>query len=284
VDEAASQNLRGAVAETLAYTGLGLPTADPRRTQIVDAIAAVFNENPAGTDDLMGPAVAPALSLLGDPRAPGIIGRKLQDRVLAPENMALIRIGLMMPYASAARRADVALFDRIAQTTQQQLETMLQHDPEAEGEVRPVLTQIDTIRAVVAVVRTCNDGDIECYRGILTNPSTAIDPICAGHNPPCNQTQRGNLEKAAVRKAAYMIAWTGGDNPAARDALLARADNADPLVRRSINVAIDALSPHGCDACVTRLESIMHAEENQESKSLMHLEAQMLISRLRNRH
>ena len=80
-----------------------------------------------------------------------------------------------------------------------------------------------------------------------------------------------------------MIAWTGGDNPAARQALLAQAGNADLLVRRSIHVAIDALSPHGCAECITRLEQVIEGERGQESKSLLHLEAQMLISRLRGR-
>ena len=81
-----------------------------------------------------------------------------------------------------------------------------------------------------------------------------------------------------------MIAWTGGDSPAARQALLSQANNADLLVRRSIHVAIDALSPHGCAECVTRLQQVIDTEQGQESKSLLHLEAQMLIARLRARH
>jgi hypothetical protein len=61
------------------------------------------------------------------------------------------------------------------------------------------------------------------------------------------------------------------------------ADNPDPLVRRSINIAIDSLSPHGCAECITRMTRSSTAEQGQESRSLMHLEAQMLIARLRAR-
>jgi predicted HAD superfamily phosphohydrolase YqeG len=75
----------------------------------------------------------------------------------------------------------------------------------------------------------------------------------------------------------------GAIEPAARQALLQRADNPDPLARRSINIAIDTLSPHGCPECITRLDSIISAEQGQESRSLMNLEQEMLIARLRAR-
>jgi hypothetical protein len=137
---------------------------------------------------------------------------------------------------------------------------MVAAQPDAASEIAPVQAQLATIRQVASVAHDCNDGDLACYRECLGSP-----------------------EKNVVRKAAYMIAWTGGANPAARQALLAQAANPDLLVRRSIHVAIDALSPHGCPECITRLEQVVTSERGQESKSLLHLEAQMLMARLRGR-
>jgi hypothetical protein len=209
----------------------------------------------------MAPSVAPALVVLGDPRAPGVLMRRIGAREIAAPDAVAFRMSLLMPLASAVRHADFDGFDRLATTAQQQLEGILQATPDAEGEVRPVLNQLTTIRAVASVAHDCEDGQIACY-----------------------QQKLQDQDKNVIRKAAYMIAWTGGENADARAALLARADIPDMIVRRSIHTAIDSLSPHGCAECITRLEAVMTAERGQESKSVMHLEAQMLIARLRNRH
>ena len=251
-------NVRGAAAETLAYTGLGLPREDPRRVQIFDAIALAFNEAPAGDPTDMAPTMAPALVILGDPRAPAVLIRRLAAPALQAADATAFRMALLMPLASAIRHADFAAFDRIAQTSQTQLDGLA---AEAPDEVRPVLAQLTAIRAVASVARDCEDGAIACY-----------------------QQKLADQDKNVVRKAAYMMAWTGSENADARNALLARADIPDMIVRRSLNTAIDSLSPHGCAECVTRLEAIIAAEQGQESKSVMHLESQMLIARLRNRH
>lgn len=254
-------NVRAAAAETVAYTALGLPRDDARRTAIFDALVTVMNEAPAGTPEDMAPSVAPAMVVLGDPRAPGVLMRRIGAREIAAPDAVAFRMSLLMPLASAVRHADFAGFDRLAATAQQQLEGILQATPDAVTEVQPVLTQLATIRAVAGVARDCEDGQIACY-----------------------QQKLQDADKNVIRKAAYMIAWTGGENADARAALLARADIPDMIVRRSIHTAIDSLSPHGCAECVTRLEAVITAEQGQESKSVMHLEAQMLIARLRNRH
>jgi HEAT repeat protein len=253
-------NVRAAAAETAAYTALGLPRNDARRGTIFDTLVAVLNEATAGSPEDMAPAVAPALVVLGDPRTPSVLLRRINAREIAAPDAVAFRMSLLMPLASAVRHGDFPAFDRVATTAQQQLEGLLQQNPDAEGEVRPVLTQLATIRAVASVARDCEDGQIACY-----------------------QQKLQDQDKNVIRKAAYMIAWTGGENVEARNALLARADIPDLLVRRSINTAIDSLSPHGCQECITRLRAIIASEEGQESKSVMHLEAQMLIARLSNR-
>jgi len=254
-------NVRAAAAETVAYTALGLPRDDARRSTVFDALVTVLNEATPGTPEDMAPSVAPALVVLGDPRSPGVLMRRISAREIAAPDAVAFRMSLLMPLASAVRHADFAGFDRLATAAQQQLDGLIQANPEGEGEIRPVLTQLTAIRAVAAVARDCEDGQIACY-----------------------QQKLQDQDKNVIRKAAYMIAWTGGENVEARNALLARADIPDMIVRRSINTAIDSLSPHGCQECVTRLRAIMAAEEGQESKSVMHLEAQMLIARLNNRH
>jgi hypothetical protein len=206
----------------------------------------------------MAPTMAPALVILGDPRAPAVLIRRLAAPALQAADATAFRMALLMPLASAIRHADFAAFDRIAQTSQTQLDGLA---AEAPDEVRPVLAQLTAIRAVASVARDCEDGAIACY-----------------------QQKLADQDKNVVRKAAYMMAWTGSENADARNALLARADIPDMIVRRSLNTAIDSLSPHGCAECVTRLEAIIAAEQGQESKSVMHLESQMLIARLRNRH
>jgi HEAT repeat protein len=253
-------DVRAAAAETLAYSGLALPAADPRRGQIFDAISTVFRAGTPGGEDDMAPSMAPALVLLGDARAVDLLLTRLRARELQGGDKAPYRLGLLMPLASALRHANFAAFDELASTTQRELDAMLAEAPDAAAQIRPVLAQLATIRQVAGVARDCNDGDLACYQGKL-----------------------GDREKAVVRKAAYMIAWTGSENAAARQALLQRADNPDPLARRSINIAIDTLSPHGCPECITRLDTIISAEQGQESRSLMNLEQEMLIARLRAR-
>lgn len=253
-------NVRGAAAETLGYTGLALPPGAPERDAIFNALSAVFNEATPGGEDDMAPTVAPALVLLGDPRTVALLVRRINTREMSAPTAVPYRLGLLMPLASAVRHDNFPVFDGLANTAAAQLARMAADQPEAASEIAPVQTQLATIRQVASVARDCNDGDLACYRERLASP-----------------------EKNVVRKAAYMIAWTGGDNPAARQALLAQASNADLLVRRSIHVAIDALSPHGCAECITRLEQVIASERGQESKSLLHLEAQMLMSRLRGR-
>lgn len=259
-DHEQTPNVRGASSEALGYTGLALPAADPRRATIFDALATVFREGTPGGEDDMAPSVAPALVLLGDPRAVGVIEQRLQSRQLQGADTVAYRLGLLMPLASAVRHDSWSTFDRFATAASAQLTQLVAQNPDAQSEIAPVQTQLATIRAVAQVAHDCNDGDLACY-----------------------QSKLSDAEKNVVRKAAYMIAWTGGENPAARQALLQHADHVDPLVRRSINIAIDSLSPHGCAECITRLEGVITAERGQESKSLMHLEAQMLIARLRSR-
>ncbi len=254
-------NVRGAAAETLGYTGLALPADAPERAQIFEALSTTFNEGTPGGEDDMAPTVAPALVLLGDTRTVALMVRRLSTPQMSARDAVPYRLGLLMPLASAVRHDTFAQFDQLATRAQADLDALLAANPDAGDEIRPVVTQLATIRQVASVAHDCNDGDLACYRERLTNP-----------------------EKNVIRKAAYMIAWTGGDNPAARQALLAQANNPDLLVRRSIHVAIDALSPHGCAECATRLEQIITEEHGQESKSLLHLEAQMLIARLNGRH
>lgn len=253
-------DVRAAAAETLAYTGLALPAADPRRAQIFDAIAAVFRAGTNGGEDDMAPSVAPALVLLGDPRAVELLVTRLRGPELRGGDKVPYRLGLLMPLASAVRHDSFAQFEQLATLAQTDLDALLAENPDASSEISGIVRQLATIRAVASVAHDCNDGDLACYQGKL-----------------------GDRERAVVRKAAYMIAWTGGDNAGARQALLQRADNPDPLARRSINLAIDALSPHGCPECITRLDTIITAERGQESRSLMNLEQEMLIARLRAR-
>ncbi|MEZ4393290.1 MAG: hypothetical protein R3A48_19570 [Polyangiales bacterium] len=253
-------DVRAAAAETLAYTGLALPAADPRRAQIFDAIAAVFRAGTNGGEDDMAPSVAPALVLLGDARAVELLVTRLRARELQGGDKVPYRLGLLMPLASAVRHDSFAQFEQLATQAQTDLDALLAENPDAASEIQGIVRQLATIRSVASVAHDCNDGDLACYQGKL-----------------------GDRERAVVRKAAYMIAWTGGDNAGARQALLQRADNPDPLARRSINLAIDALSPHGCPECITRLDAIVAAERGQESRSLMNLEQEMLIARLRAR-
>ncbi len=252
--------IRAAAAEALAFTGLARPDADPRRGTIYDTMATVAREGTPGGEDDMAPSVAPALVLLGDPRAVDVLVQRLNAPQFRGADTVAYRLGLLMPLASAVRHGSFDVFDRLANTAHGHIEQLMRENPDSADQIRPVATQLETIRAVASVARDCADGDLACY-----------------------QTKLGDAEKNVVRKAAYMIAWTHSENPAALTALLARADNPDPLVRRSIHIAIDSLSPHGCASCITRMQAIIDAEQGQESKSLMHLEAQMLIARLRAR-
>jgi len=254
-------NVRAAAAETAAHTALRLPREDPRRGEVFEAIVTALNEAAPATSEDMAPSMAPAIALLGDPRAPGVLMRRIASRALAAPDAVAFRMSLLQPLAMAVRHADVAAFDRLADATRRQLEGLLRQYPDAEGEVRPVLEQLATIRATAAPTRDCDDGQLACYQRHLQDPDPRV-----------------------VRKAAYLIAWAGGENADARAALLARADIPDVFARRAVHTAIEALSPRGCGECATRLAAIVEGERDLESRRWIHLEARTLIARLRVRN
>jgi PBS lyase HEAT-like repeat len=251
---------RTAAGETLAYTALTLPVTDPRRTQVFDAIAAAFRAGTPGGEDDMAPSLAPALVLLGDARVQGLLITRLRAPALRGGERVPYRIGLLMPLASALRRANVAAFDALARTAETDLAALLAANPDAAGEIRPVRAQLETIRAAAGVARDCADGDLACYR-----------------------TRLGSADRAVARKAAYMIAWTVRDDEAARQALLEHVDTPDPQRQRSILLALDSRTPNGCAACVTRLEEVVNAVRGQESRAMMNLEIEIFLARLRAR-
>ena len=253
-------DVRAAAGETLAYTALTLAATDPRRAQVFDAIAAEFRAGPASEQNELAPSLAPALVLLGDARAQGLLFARLRAPALRGGERVPYRFGLLMPLASTLRHAGIAAFDALARSAETDLATLLAENPDAAEEIRPVRAQLETIRAVAGVARDCADGDLACYRVRLASD-----------------------DRAVARKAAYMIAWTVRDDDAARGALLERADTPDPLQRRSILIALDSRAPNGCAACVTRLEAIHEAEQGQESRALMNLEIELLLARLRAR-
>lgn len=256
-----NDNVRAAAGEALSYIALAVPS---QRQTILAAITRVFNETQPTQTDRTWTALlmAPRLALIGDPSSIPVIAAALRHRAIQDESHANVRVDLLLPFASIARHGDVPLFDQLARATRSQLEGILQRDPAAEPEVRPYLMALDRLNNVISVVRDCEDGNMACY-----------------------QSKLGDSNNDVVRKAAYMIAWTTppAQRDAARAAILARIQHPDVLVRRSLMVALDSLSPNGCSECITRLTQLIESERGQESKILSHLDAQLLITRLRSR-
>jgi HEAT repeat protein len=264
-DAPSARLLRARAAEALAYSALPLPPNDPERARAYDVVAQLFNEEPVAQGDMAG-LTADSLAMFGDPRAAGVIAARLNDRQLQNPGAEPIayRIGLMSPLARAVRHGDIATYDRVSTVTRSLLER-LSHDPEAQdpdsqNQLRQIRTGLQEVDAVAAVARDCTDGDLACYRGKLSATNRDI-----------------------LRKVFRMMAWTLVDNAEARGLLLARGNSTDPPIRQAIHLAVDAMSPHGCAECITRLEAIVQEEHNQESKSLLHLDAEFLIARLRAR-
>jgi hypothetical protein len=253
--------VRAAAAEALSYIAVSVPA---QRQTILTALTNVFNETQPTQTDRMWTAmlIAPRLALIGDPSSIPVLTRALRHPAIQDESHANTRVDLLLPFASIARHADVPVFEQIAGRTRAQLQHIVEQDPGAEAEVRPYLTALDRLNAVISVARDCNDGDMACYERKL-----------------------GDSNNDAVRKAAYMIAWTTppAQQEAARNLLLQRLNHPDVLVRRSMLVAIDRLSPTGCAECITRFNQLIEQERGQESKILSHLDMQLLISRLRAR-
>jgi HEAT repeat protein len=254
------ESVRSAAAEALSYIAVAVP---PQREQILTALTNVFNENqPSPDHPWSATMIAPRLALIGDPRSIPVLLGALRSHAVADAEHANVRVDLLLPFASIARRANVGAYDEIARGARDQLQGIVQRDAGAEREIRPYLSALDRLDRVISVARDCADGDRACYVGKL-----------------------GDTNNDVVRKAAYMIAWTTppADQAAARAAILARINHPDVLVRRSLMVALDRLSPGGCTECVDRLNQLISAEQGQESKILSHLDAQLLISRLHAR-
>lgn len=254
-------NVRAAAGEALAYTALANSS---QRTEILSALTRVFNEG-SPTDEAHpwgAPQMAARLALIGDPSSIPLLLGAVRHRGLASEDHAGIRVDLLLPFATIARHADVAAFQAEARTARQQIEHFIQENPDAEREGRSYLTALDRLENVIRVPRECNDGDLACYRRML-----------------------GDSNNDVVRKAAYMIAWTtpAAQQAEARQAILERITHPDVLVRRSLMTVLDAMSPSGCTECISRLEALIQSERGQESRILSHLDAQLLIGRLRAR-
>lgn len=253
-------NVRGAAAEALAYVALANP---PHRARILEAVTRVFNETPATATDPGTPSMmAPALALIGDATSIPLLVNAARARPLADALHAVVRVGLLMPLAQLARHGDVATVEPLVATARENLRSLQPETPEDQRSIDGSIQALERVSNVLSVARDCNDGDFTCYSGKLTNPVSEV-----------------------VRKAAYMLAWTtpAAQRDQARAALLARIDHPDVLVRRSLMVAIDSVSPAGAPNVITRLEQLITSERAQESKIVSHLDAQLLIARLRAR-
>ncbi len=258
-------NTRAAAGEALSYIAISSPA---RRAGILAAISAVFQENtpdnlPEG-HGWMAQMMAPRLALIGDPSSIPLILTALSNRAIQDDQHAATRADLLLPLASIARHGDVATFTAQATLVRNQLNHIItsanaDEQDDVRHQVQPYLTALDRLDRVIVVARDCADGDMACYTGKLADSN--------------NDT---------VRKAAYMIAWTTPEaqQAAARAAILARINHPDVLVRRSLMVALDMLSPHGCPECITRINTLIESEHGQESKILSHLDGQLLIVRL----
>lgn len=260
------QTVRHAAADALAYVALANPA---QKARILAALLAVFNEaapaaNPADPSLVPGTSLltASSLALVGDPSALAPIAGVVRSRPLAEPIRALTRVDLIAAAAQLARRADVATVEPLIAQARTDLRGLQPETPGDQRAIDAALAQLDKINSTLSVARDCADGDVACYTGKLTNASNEV-----------------------VTKAAYMLAWS--TQPAQRDqvrtALLARIDHPSVEVRRVLMVAIDAVSPAGAPAVITRLEQLITAERAQESKIISHLDAQLLIARLRAR-
>jgi HEAT repeat protein len=290
-DHAAPTSARSAAGEALSFIALSNPS---QRTQILQAITRVFAEGTPGDEEStwMAPLMAPRLAVIGDPTSVALIVGALRTRQLQAADTADTRVGLLLPLASIARQGDVATFDAEAARVRRDLEA-LQHPAApaqapagaALAQIRELLSNLDGATRATDVVRDCND--MACYQRLLTNtPNATVTRECTGAGAAACETRlRAAAPNETVRKAAYMLAWTtpAAQQGAARTAILERIGHPDMLVRRSLMTAIDALSPSGCPECVTRLEQLIETEHGQESRIVSHLDAQLLISRLRAR-
>jgi HEAT repeat protein len=256
-----TENVRAASGEALAYTAMAIPA---QKAAIVQALHAAFtrDRNPSEETGWSALTFASKLSLVGDPTSIPLVLTALNNRGIQAFQYAPQRAGLLLAFASLARHGNVAEFDRIEGDLRRQFNAAIAEDASAARDIRPQIATLDKLRAVIEVARTCNDGDTACYIRSLESPSTE-----------------------AVRKAAYMLAWTTPDAQRAQAiaALEGKLNHADLLVRRSVMVAIDALTPAGSASTITKLQELIRAEEGQESKILSHLWAELLIGRLRSR-
>ncbi len=256
-----TENVRAAAGEALAYTAMAIPA---QKAAIVQALHAAFtrDRNPSEETGWSALTFASKLSLVGDPTSIPLVLAALNNRGIQAFQYAPQRAGLLLAFASLARHGNVAEFDRIEGDLRRQFNAAIAEDASAARDIRPQLATLDKLRAVIEIARTCNDGDTACYIRSLESPSTE-----------------------AVRKAAYMLAWTTPDAQRAQAiaALEGKLNHADLLVRRSVMVAIDALTPAGSASTLTKLQDLIRAEEGQESKILSHLWAELLIGRLRSR-
>ncbi|MDP3276069.1 MAG: hypothetical protein Q8Q09_12790 [Deltaproteobacteria bacterium] len=256
-----AENVRGAAAEALAFTAMSVPAS---RDGILRALHTAYSRdrNPSQETGWSALTFASKLSLVGDPSSIPLLLTAINHRSIQSLEYATARVSLLNAFASIARHGNVAEFDRIEGEIRRLFTSAMAEDPGSAREIRGQITVLDKLRAVVDVVRTCEDADTACYIRSLESSSPE-----------------------SVRKAAYMLAWTTPEaqRGAARTALEGKLNHNDVLVRRSIMVALDALAPTGAPSTITRIQAVIAAEEGQESKILSHLWGELLIGRLRAR-
>lgn len=260
-DRNGNESVRAAAAEALAYTAIAIPA---QRTTILQAITAAFSEQrDPGDAGWSAQTFASKLALIGDASSIPLLLTALRNSHIQGPEHAPTRMGMLLPLASILRHDNVAAFDQLSGAVRTQLQATLHDNPEMAREINAMFTQLDTLNNVASVARDCPDGDVACY---LTKLRTNTPEV--------------------IRKAAYMLAWTTPEaqREQARTALLERVPAvSDVLVRRTLMFAIEALSPQGFPEALTRLQAMIESERNQESKILSHLDAMLLMGRLRVR-
>jgi HEAT repeat protein len=115
-------------------------------------------------------------------------------------------------------------------------------------------------KALIASDKTPFKGTFESQNNALLAAATECDEAL-----PCWVKKLDDKDENIARKAAYMLARLGRNNPIAINALTAKIDHPKELVRGDVLSALDYAATKGSPEAVDKIEKLRKAEEGRAS-------------------
>ena len=308
LDVVAGKNA-AAIASANEYLAIGR-AIDATKAAMLDPQSEVIAQALAVLGDIGDRSALPAILAIANP--PGADKQKgapppgeAQKRIAA--GVALIRMHREASDGEAIRTALKAVFKSGDKPTRAQLSAgfarfydpamlpfLLENATKEEDEVPEIRTLSFTAfsllanaaeaiqaRTLIAKEPGAEDGGFKT--NFMENDVALQTAAECNEDVACYVKKLGDSNRAAVRKATFMLARYGHGNQAALDALIGKLNHPAKEVREDVLYAIDFLADQGSPAAIAKIQELKKAEEGRSSWEQLKVLALTTAGRLRLR-